>query len=132
MLKNIKKILGISLIMLLIFSTFVQFQCFAAEADVSTVISNMKNVNQTSDVTSGNGGITKVLNMIIGLLQIAGSGIALIMVTWMGVKYLLSSVEDKADVKKQAVPIVIGAILLFGAVNLMAALEEFASNTLNQ
>ncbi len=46
------------------------------------------------------------------------------MVTMLGIKYMLASSNEKADIKKQAIPIVIGCTLLFAAVNVVAIIAE--------
>lgn len=112
-----KIIITVLLIAVMVLPTF-------SFATVNSIITNMAGVKD--DLDPGTGGIGKVINIIIGLLQVAGSGISIIVVTMLGIKYILASVEEKAEIKKKAVPIVIGCVLLFGAVNLMAAVEEFA------
>lgn len=121
---RVKKVfVSILLIVIIILPSFY----YSVEATVDSIIDNMKNVNDDLEINS-NEGIPKVINIIIGLLQVAGSGISIIVVTIQGIKYIVASVEEKADIKKQAIPIVIGCILLFGAVNLMAGLEEWGKN----
>ena len=61
------------------------------------------------------------MNAVVGLIQIAGTGISVLIVTILGIKYMFASSSDKADIKKMAMPIIIGCVLLFGAVNLVAA-----------
>ena len=52
-------------------------EIFAVDAQVSTIISDMQNVKNSSvNVTSG---IGKVINIAIRLVRVAGTGIALIM-----------------------------------------------------
>ena len=92
---------------------------------------DLKNVGKPSSTMSTSGGVFGAINTVIGLLQIAGTGISVLIVTILGIKYILASVGEKAEIKKQAVPIVIGAILLFGAVNIMAIVENFANNSIN-
>lgn len=76
--------------------------------------------------TGGEGnGVINAINSIIGLLQFAGSGIALIVITILGMKYILASPSEKADVKKSIMPILIGCVLLFGGVNLAGILATF-------
>jgi len=101
----------------------------AEDVDVGTIINEMADVKTPLQVNTNEAGIAKVINMIIGLLQIAGSGISVLVVTILGIKYIIASVEEKAEIKKQAIPIVIGCVLLFGAVNLMAALQDFTNTT---
>lgn len=120
----------------IIFLIFITFLCLNNSFAMTTTElfntdQNMKDVKDGLNDFSNTEGIGGVLNIIIGLLQVAGTGVAVIMVTMLGIKYLLASVEEKAEIKKQAVPIVIGAVLLFGAANLMSAVEQFASQKIN-
>ena len=116
-----KKVISFVVIftMMLSFVTYVQ----ADDPGISTLISTMSGVSTMASTTSKVG---TVINNVIGLIQMVGSGIALIVITILGIKYLLASPGEKADVKKQIFPILIGCVLLFGAVNLMEAVAEFA------
>ena len=107
-----KRIVSI-LVLLLITSMIIGAQSVYAGAadDVSGVISSMTEANKMPE-DKGSGGISGALNDVIGLLQIAGTGIALIVVTMLGIKYMLASPSDKAEVKKQIMPILIGCFLI--------------------
>ena len=96
--------------------------------DGTSVISAMEG---SSDMSSSDNSIGDIINTVIGLLQVAGTGIAVVVVSFLGIKYLLASPSEKADTKKSILPIVIGCVLLFGAVNLMAAVSDFADKALN-
>lgn len=100
----------------------------SSESSVSSsdMFDVMKDVNTPAEDEKVQG----VINTIIGLLQVAGTGIALITITMMGLKYIMASPGEKADVKKQVIPIIIGCILLFGAVTLMSAIYDFAQKVL--
>lgn len=100
----------------------------ATTDDINDVVKNMKGVNQVN-IQQGNS-ISNAINSVIKLIQIVGSGIAVIVVTMLGVKYMIASTNEKADVKKQAVPIVIGCVLLFAAVNIAGIIADFG-NSLN-
>ena len=69
--------------------------------------------------------ITGAIVSIIGLVQVAGTGIALIAVSLLGIKYMLASAEDKAEIKKYIVGVVIGGLLVFGGVELAQMLANF-------
>ena len=73
-----------------------------------------------SSLVGGNGKLGGALKTVIAVLQMAGTGIAIIVVTILGIKYMTASVEAKAEVKKEMMPVLIGMILLFGAVNFTA------------
>lgn len=67
------------------------------------------------------------LGTAIGIAQIAGVGIAITILTVIAIKYMLASPGDRADIKKNAVPFVIGAVVLFGASGILGILADFAS-----
>ena len=120
--KDMKKtslLLGLFLIIsLVVFATRVY------ATDVTGIIDSMKG---TSDMTEVDGNkISSTLNNVIGLIQVAGTGISVVVVTMLGIKYILASPSEKADVKKQIAPILIGCVLLFGAVNLVAIIADFS------
>lgn len=83
----------------------------------SEVVDLMGNV--TTPDNSGSG-VKNAINNVIGLFQFAGTGIAVFVVTALGIKYMLAAPSEKADVKKNIMPIIIGCILLFGAVNIVS------------
>ena len=79
----------------------------------------------SSAPSAGDSKIGKVINIVIGILQVVGTGISLIVISILGIKYILASPSDKADVKKNIMPILIGCILLFAAVNIAGIIEQF-------
>lgn len=52
---------------------------------------------------------------IIGTLQIVGVVVAAIILTIVGIKYMMGSAEEKAEYKKTMIPYIVGAVLIFGA-----------------
>ena len=94
--------------------------------DPTSVISSMEDVKD--NMASTDNSIADIINTAIGLLQITGTGISIIVVSILGIKYLLASPSEKADTKKSILPIIIGCALLFGAVNLISAISNFANN----
>lgn len=77
--------------------------------------------------TSNAEGITDLFNNIIGIVQIVGTGIAIIMLIVLAIKYLTAAPSEKADIKKGALIYVIAAVILFAAVNILAAIQTWAS-----
>ena len=112
------------LILFLIFAQFVFFPVYANGDKEQDIITGMGKVLETDNSIGTDTGVVKVINVIIGGLQLVGSGISVIVVTYLGIKYIIASVEEKAEIKKQAIPIVIGCILLFGALQLMKAVQS--------
>ena len=76
----------------------------------------------TSGVTIGEGQIEELKPMmenILGYVQVIGSAISVITVVVIGIKYMWSSTEEKFEIKQTAIYYVIGAVLLFSAVNIV-------------
>ena len=63
--------------------------------------------------------------IILGVIQVAGTAIAVVMLIWLAVKYMSASPDGKAEIKKSAYIYIVGAILLFGAVALVQMLKGF-------
>lgn len=59
--------------------------------------------------------IKKVGNVILTYLSIIASAISIIAIIALGIKYMLGSIEEKAEYKKTLMPYFIGAIFVFGA-----------------
>lgn len=68
-------------------------------------------------------------NSILGIIQVVGTIIAVGVLMVIGIKYMMGSAEEKAEYKKTMLPYLIGAIILFAAVNIAAAVIN-VSNTL--
>ena len=118
-----RKKIVISLILFSIISLFVGT---VYGAGVDEVISAM---GETSQINSGDSdsGIAYSIKDVIGMLQVAGTGIALVVITMLGIKYMLAAPSEKADVKKQIMPILIGCVLIFGAITIVSAITDFSA-----
>ena len=100
--------------------------------ELNDVVTAMKDVRNTDNSIGKDKGIMAVINDVMGLLQLAGTGIAVVTVTILGTKYMLSSVDQKAEIKNKAMPVVIGCIILFAAVNLVAIVANFTNDVLGE
>ena len=65
---------------------------------------------------------------IIGIVQVVGTAIAVIMLVVLGIKYVVAAPSEKADIKKSAVIYVVAAIFLFAAVNILAIIRNFSQD----
>ena len=65
----------------------------------------------------GSGGSSQKLEnkaeKILGFIQGIGTVVSVIVLMAIGIKYMFSSVEEKAEYKKTMMPYIIGAILVF-------------------
>lgn len=89
----------------------------------------------TDPPTGGSGGLTTVTDLansvwdtVLVIAQVA----AFIAIIFAGVRYMFASADTKADIKKQTIILVVGAILVFGAsivVDLIMGIVEEVGNT---
>lgn len=77
----------------------------------------------SSTVTNLTGNIWSTLAVVIQTLAIAA-------IVFAGVRYMFASADDKADIKKQTVILVVGAVLVFAAVPIARAIAGAAQQIL--
>ena len=103
------------------------------------VISNISNASfQDVDVdfmtkdaqdTSGAAQSVKgILQAALVIAQVVGTGVAVIMLIVLAIKYLTASAADRADIKKSAVVYVTGAVILFAASGILGIISRLSSN----
>lgn len=63
---------------------------------------------------------------IMGVVQVAGVVIAVIILMILGIKYMMGSAEEKAEYKKTMIPYLVGAILIFAASTIANVVYQFA------
>ena len=61
-----------------------------------------------------------------GILNTVGTIIAVGTLMIIGIRYMMAAPEEKADIKARSIPFAIGAVILFGAVNIVSLIETFA------
>lgn len=84
--------------------------------------------NLSSDVPTEVGNITNnFLNTAINVVRIAGVSIALVIIMVIGCKYMMSAPGDRADIKKNAIPFLIGAVVLFASSGILGIIADVAA-----
>lgn len=106
---NINKIIYIVIMTVLILSSLLSY-CKA------TVI-----VDPNYDITESapEPEVINAAGVILGAIRIFGTIISVLILAIIGLEYIMSSPEGKADYKKNMYPYIIGAILLFAGTNLV-------------
>ena len=81
----------------------------------------------TTSVKNGNS-LMRIGNKIIGTITLIGSILSVITLIILGIKYMLGSVEEKAEYKKTLWPYFIGSIMVFGITNIINLIIKLLSN----
>ena len=63
---------------------------------------------------------------IMGVLQTAGVVVAVVILSVLGIKYMMGSASEKAEYKKTMIPYVVGAIFIFAATTIATIVYDFA------
>ena len=79
--------------------------------------------NPNPHIDSG-GGFLEKAGTVLGVIKFSGIIISVVALTIIGIKYLLSSVEGKAEYKKTAIIYLVGAILLFASTGLVGFIYD--------
>ena len=66
------------------------------------------------------------IQFIIGIIMAVGSFVAVGAGIYLGIKYMLSSVEEKAEIKKKLVPFIIGLVIFYGATGIISIISKIA------
>jgi hypothetical protein len=107
-----------------------------AEGEISGTMSGASayDVNQFANhgADAGTVGATQnVIGALITVIQIIGTGVAIIMLVVLAIKYISASPGDKAEIKKHAVVYVVGAVVLFAASGILGIIKSFAVNNIS-
>lgn len=74
------------------------------------------------------GDATKLAGNVLGFVQFVAYAIALGMLIYVGIKYVMASANEKADLKSALVKYVIGAIIIAGASTILAWVMGIGGN----
>lgn len=92
-----------------------------------TDVSGWAGENGNAEIANKTRGIAASL---IYIIQMVGTGIAIVMLTYFGIKYMLAAPDAKADFKKSATGYIVGAVILFAAVNIIGIISNFATSNI--
>jgi len=90
---------------------------FAAKKTANELIKNVSDSRNSSDV-AGTGDFNKLTGRIINFLQYAAIIGGTIILAVLGIKYMMGSVEEKAEYKKSFIPLIVGVVVVMGAVSI--------------
>jgi len=115
--KRILKII-VSIILL----SMVIFICLPQNMSTALTIGDLTG-NTTGTLTVQTAG-----NKIVQIVSTVGSILSVIVIIVLGIKYMMGSVEERADYKKTMLPYLIGAAFIFAASNIANIIYQFAIN----
>lgn len=120
-----KKLFKMAIIFLTIFLLLIFIQSCVMADDLGLADDLSKYAQRST--TEPTKFVTKV-NNILGVVQVIGSLCSVICLIVLGVKYMMGSLEEKAQYKKSLLPYFIGAIMVLGISNVLKIIYQIATN----
>lgn len=105
-----KKILISVIIILLLMSSLIPVYTYAAENEDKFGLGNLNDYKGTSQNPQK---ATEKIGKILGYINVVGIVVSVVALILIGLRYMLGSVEEKAEYKKTLIPYIIGAFILF-------------------
>lgn len=108
--KSLKIFAVILMVMLVVFSVSTFSYADSAKDVVTGINANMTGIDSS--------GMKSIAGRVLGLLQIVSAILAVILIAYLGFKMVLGSANEKADVQKQFIPLIIGVTIVFAATSI--------------
>lgn len=105
--KSLKIFAVVLMAMLVVFSVSTFSYADSAKDVVTGINANMTGIDSN--------GMKSIAGRVLGLLQIVSAILAVILIAYLGFKMVLGSANEKADVQKQFIPLIIGVTIVFAA-----------------
>ena len=87
------------------------------------------NGNNGTNTSKGETILQKVIGPILSVVRIVAVGVSIIMITFLGIKYMAAAPSEKASIKNQLVTFTIGAVVVVGATSILTMIKNFAMKT---
>ena len=116
--KNVLKIFFIIILSLMIMLPNI---CYADDLGLGEFDAYRGTADESAELTD------KAEN-VLGVIQVIGTVMAVVMLMVIGIKYMLGSVEERAEYKDTLKPYLIGAFLLFSGTTIPQIIYKIAQN----
>lgn len=120
---NILNLIFITIIIVFVVSLIIPNNSFAVDTGLGDLD------QYRGDGTEGQSAkLDSMINTAITVIQIVGSMISVIVLIAIGIRYMFSSIEEKAEYKETMMPYIIGAFILFGISNVVGFMNFLAKS----
>lgn len=83
-----------------------------------------------NDIYKTGNHFNKAGNIVLGIVQAVGYTVSIITATIIGIKYILTSPDGKAEIKKQAYTYLIGCALLFAGTTFISVIIKITQENI--
>lgn len=113
--------LVVTILLFSIFCLLVNVNAYAISIDT-----NQYKPSDVSDSDTGN--LTEKAGRLLGIIRNIGAVASVVCLMIIGIKYMLGSVEEKAEFKKSAKPYLIGMFFLFSTTVILTVIQQIMAN----
>ena len=96
---------------------------------ITDIINSGKGFLQHGSIQVGQDQLQTLSNTVYNILLALGVAIAVIIAAILGIKFMLGSVEEQANVKNMIIPYIIGCAVIFGAFGIWKAVVDIMQST---
>lgn len=118
----LKKVVIVIMVLLLVIT------CIPINVKALNVDESLGNLDNYGKVAGKSDEFLRMVGVILGVVQVVGSLMSIICLIVLGIKYMLGSVEEKAQYKKTLWPYLLGAIMVFGISNILNIIYIVGTN----
>ena len=113
-----------------IFIMLLMLLCVMVCSNISFAADNFKFSNWDNVSGGADKATQNVMGTIVQVIRVVGTGVSIIMLTYIAIKYMMAAPSEKAEFKKSAVIFVFGAILVFASTNILSIIMDFADKNM--
>lgn len=128
--KSVKIITTLLLVIMLVMSfssiAFAGGSGASTAGDIGGVIDKIN--DSANDKINADSGVASLGGQIVGIIQVVGIVVAVVILLVLGIKYMTGSAQEKAEYKKTMIPYIIGAILIFAASTIVNVIFNLATS----
>ena len=88
---------------------------------------NVKTFKGTISEGANVNSVREIMGTILDVVRLIGTGVAIIMLIYIGIKIMLASPSERANIKQYSINYVIGAFILIGASGILKIVKDFAT-----
>ena len=128
--KILKSMIKKIIIVIFMLNLFFCVSNITKASDLSNVFSGgdtFITAGHLGDATLDKDKLNSASSTIYNILLVIGICVAVIMTSILGIKFMLGSIEEKAQVKEALIPFIIGCIVVFGAFGILKIVTQIGS-----
>lgn len=113
----LKRIISILIMTIILFGLF-SINNSAQAVTLGNMQAKVSAFKSKGNITISTDGIASEFADLAKVLTTIGAGVLVIIITYMGIKYFISTPEEQAKLKGQLIGVVVSAIVIFGAASI--------------